>query len=1337
MEQDFLEDRPTNHREDANFLSALLFWWTFKIFNLGKKRDLFESDLPEPLKEHKASTLGDKISRLWSIEIKRQQIPSLTRVLTKCFFWEYFAYGLALAFMELIVKPTQPLFIGLLVRYFTAENSQNTNPEAFPMYLSRMFYYNHPNQCAIQRNEAILYASCIVLCSIASVIFQHPYMLSVMHIGMKIRVACTSLMYRKTLRMSMLALSPTTVGNVVNLMSNDATRFDIVTMFLHYLWISPIQMIMFTYILYTQVGIAAYVGAGVIAIFIPVQMILAYLNKNLRWKTAFKTDERVRLMNEIIAGIQVIKMYAWEYAFCKLVNVARRREMGILVRTSYIRGLVMSMIMFTSRTAIFVTLTSFVLLFGNTISSEKVFIVIGYYMIMRSSMTLFFPQGITQFAEAIITIKRTRDYLMNEEAIVGDPSILNPDLKDSSTETNFSISLVKQELPTVPSIRIIEAYARWNKNHYVLRDIEFSIGQNELVVFLGRVGSGKTSLLHVILKELPLCRGYISVKGTISYASQEPWLFAGSVRINILFGEVYDRERYRNVCSVCALQNDFKMLPYGDQTIVGERGISLSGGQRARVNLARCIYKKADIYIMDDPLSAVDTHVGAQIFEECIMGFLKNKIRILVTHQSQYLQRVDHMIVLEKGRVVAKGTYHELHSSGLNFTQFAEEHSSEKLATPSIHDIPTSSSLGYFSEINVRQSFIETRGTGQIGCTLYKQYLRAGGNCCWIIWVVSMFLLTQGLASASDFFVAKWVNIEELNIHRDEPGFEGSGILSANDCIISYAVVTDLLIMASIGRSFLFFYLCLRGSIKLHDEMFESIVFGQMRFFNMNPSGRILNRFSKDMGSVDEDLPYAMIDFSQMFLNLIGATIILSATNYYLLPPIILITTALVLIRRYYLKTSRSLKRVEGVVRSAVFAHLNASIQGLSTIRTHRAEEILTYEFDKHMDLHSSAWYLFISTARAFSLWMDGLCVALITLASYGFILLQTVFNMDVMAGDVGLCITQCISLTGLIPWGMRQSAEMENQMTSVERIIDFTNIDHEPDLLAPKELRPPANWPSDGEIIFKETTLRYSLREEPVLKDLNFVIRPKEKIGIVGRTGAGKSSLISALFRLAYQSGSIIIDGIDIFNIGLHDVRRKIAIIPQEPVIFTGTMRFNLDPFRTHSDEVLLSALSTVDLEPGTRNILNQSLVEGGASLSAGEKQLLCLARAIVRNCRILILDEATSNMDAETDRLIQKTIRTSFDQCTVLTIAHRLYTIMDYDRVLVMHAGAVVEFDHPHNLLQIKDGYFTSMVNQTGKQMAQVLKKIAEDNFKNNGPSILAALDQIHESFSNPKDN
>ncbi|XP_055303229.1 ATP-binding cassette sub-family C member 4-like [Sitodiplosis mosellana] len=1078
-------------------------------------------------------------------------------------------------------------------------------------------------------------------------------------------------------------------------------------------------------------------------------------------------------MNEILLGIQVIKMYAWEKSFAEMVDQIRKKEVDVIRSIAYIRATINSFTMI-SKVSIFLSLVSYVY-FGNVITARKVFIVSSYFNILNVSMVAFWPIVLTYTAEAYVSVRRIQEFLLRPESKHAEKllkklknhkngKLTNGELKSKSNdlemfdknrhrtdpgtiaEEETLIAADTNKLNESPCrrvqniddpdkfIRLVNATAVWEqsegpqKNGIFDMNLEIKPG---LCAVVGQVGSSKSTLLNLILGELSLDSGSMTINGTISYASQEPWIFEGSVRNNIVFVEDFDEQRYNKVVEVCALERDFKLLPQGDATIVGEQGSSLSGGQKARVNLARAIYKQSDIYLLDDPLSAVDTHVGKHIFDKCIKGFLSDKICVLVTHQLQYLRNVQHVVLLNKGKVEAQGPFQTLQRYNKESLMHAQEEGDQNAMDNSQNRIRKHSSTSSFCSEDVEDEpdkRKEHHVTGNIKFSTYKTYFKAAHSRFFVVFVFILFIVAQFAWSGADFFLAEWVDWEEKvtkpPVETVKNATEVPSIASRSSetsepvkekreqLLIIYTSIMVLGTIAFLCRSFSFFRMCLRISINLHDMIFRGITRAKMIFFNNNPSGRILNRFARDINNVDSLLPNIMVDVLDCFLQYLAIIVINAIVNPWLLVPAVIMTLLFYLMRLVYVNTGRSFKRIEALSRSPIFSHMNATLQGLSTVRAFNADTILEMEFHEFQDMNTSCWYLFICASRWFALWLDIVCLLFIAFVTYSFL----IFGNTEDSGKVGLAILSSINLIGTCQWGMRQSAELENQMTSVERVIEYAELPSEPPLESDEKNAPPKDWPYYGNIEFKSLSLRYAENGARILRNLTFRINAKEKIGVVGRTGAGKSSIIQSLFRLAQNEGQILIDGIDVGVIGLHDLRKKISIIPQEAVLFSGSLRFNLDPFAERSDDELWNSLEQVELKSVISSLpggIDCKVLDGGSNFSAGQRQLLCLARAILRNSRILILDEATANVDSETDRLIQDTIRNKFGDCTVITIAHRLHTVMDSDKVLVVDAGEIMEFDHPFELIQKPDGFFKRLLDQTGSSTATALTLVAKESF------------------------
>ncbi|XP_070521556.1 ATP-binding cassette sub-family C member 4 isoform X2 [Cardiocondyla obscurior] len=1196
-----------------------------------------------------------------------------------------------------------------------------------------------------------------------------------MEIGMRVRIASSSLMYRKILRLS--SSSTTTSGQIINLLSNDMSKFEQLFVALHYIWILPIQGIIISFLIWRSVGIASL--AGVILLIVQTIPLQGYISKwisKLRLKIAVRTDERVRLMSEIIKGIQVIKMYTWEKPFEGLVNRARKYEIDVLTLMSYLRGFTFATFVFTERTTLFFTIMAYVL-YGHSISADKVFSIARYFNILQLTMAILYPIAVASAAEAAVSVKRIENFLLLNE---------NVPLAQSKLSVNGT------------SILMRNVNASWTTTAIVntLHNINVQFKEKKLYAIVGPVGAGKSSFLQAILGELKSSQGQIHVNGKISYASQEPWLFGGTVQNNILFGQPYDKNKYRNIVNVCALAKDFEQLPYGDKTLVGDRGTVLSGGQRARINLARAVYRDADIYLFDDPLSAVDTHVGRHLFNECINNYLQNKTRILVTHQLQYLKQCDYIIILNNGQIDEEGTFVALQEKRVTFLEILKRDEEFNEKTKESLEIDTSltsaikikndNSIDEESEEAEPEETEELLAKGSLPKSLYWKYFHSGSSIIMLISFLFCMIVGQIGSNGCDYWVGYWSRQEELRIktireqqydgvnnnftmnnftmnnitmnnltmqsslmqrsvrqieNTSESNDDYTDLITTdrymedvfNDTLSSlnftldkdnddvYYLGTDtalwiyggFIIISILGttmRNLIFFKICMNAGKTLHNFMFSCVLKAPMSFFDNNPSGRILNRFSKDIGAVDEILPIIMTLSIQTFAVMIGILVQVLIINWWMIFAVIVIFFLYGVIRRLYLPVAQTIKRLEGIAKSPVFSHVNSTLTGLTTIRSSGVQEMIRKQFDDHQDLHTGTYSLIMTTGTWFGFALDLVSIGFIIIVTYSFIALD---DGNTFAGNVGLAISQALILCNMVQYGMRQAADTVTQMTSVERIMQFTELEKEGPFESSPTDKPSTKWPSKGIIKFDQVYLRYAESEPPVLKSISFAIESGMKIGIVGRTGAGKSSLIAALFHMTKFDGTIYVDDVDTKKIGLYDLRNKISIIPQEPMLFSATLRDNLDPFHKFDDADLWSALEEVNLKPAV-NSLNHCIEQDGSNFSIGQRQLICLARAILQNNKILVLDEATANVDPTTDAFIQDTIRKKFENCTVLTIAHRLNTIIDSDKVLVMEQGQVLEFDHSHILLQNEQGHFTSMVQETGRAMTEQLRQSAKEAYE-----------------------
>ncbi|KAF0026375.1 ATP-binding cassette sub-family C member 4 isoform X1 [Scophthalmus maximus] len=1284
-----------NPSASANLLSKIFFCWLNPLFRTGYKKKLEEDDMYEVLPEDASDRLGEELQWYWDQEVRQaakgMRPPKLTKVLVQCYWKSYSLIGIYI-FVEEVIKVIQPVLLGKLIEYFET--------------------YDPVDTAAV--HEAYSYATGISLSTVVLAVLHHLYFYHVQRVGMKIRVAMCHMIYRKALYLNSTALAKTTTGQIVNLISYDVNKFDEVTLYLHFLWIAPLQAATVTLLLMYAIGPSCLAGMAVFFILMPIQTMFGRLFSRLRAETAVLTDERIRTMNEVISGIRVIKMYGWEKPFVGLVDEVRRMEISKIMKSSYLRGLNMASFFVASKIIIFITVCVYVLT-GNTLSSSRVFMAVSLYGAVRLTITLFFPFAIEKVSESLVSIRRIQNFLLLEEVLpqhLGHPVAEKKDCM----------------------VKIQDLICYWDKmiEAPTLQNVSFTVKPEQLLAVIGPVGAGKSSLLSAILGELSQESGVVKVKGELTYTSQQPWILPGTIRSNILFGKELNPKKYERVLRACALKRDMDLLPGGDLAMVGDRGTNLSGGQKARVSLARAVYQDADIYLLDDPLSAVDAEVGRHLFEECICGLLRKKPRILVTHQLQYLKAADHIVVLKEGQVVAQGTYSELQRFGLDFTSLLkEEEDLEESRGTTVSGFPHTLSDNSMSStsslsssrysliegaeplaVEVQSTEEERRSEGNVGLHLYVKYFMAGANILVLLVLILLNALAHITFVLQDWWLACWAS-EQKHINVTEH-LNGSfpRQLDLDLYLGVYAGLTATSVVFGFLRSLVFFNVLVSSSQTLHNRMFSAILRTPVRFFDINPVGRILNRFSKDIGYLDSLLPWTFADFIQVFLQVTGVVAVAAVIMPWIIIPIVPLLVVFLFLRCYFLQTSRDIKRLESTTRSPVFSHLSSSLQGLSTIRAFKVQQRFQQMFDKYQDLHSEAWFLFLTTSRWFAVRLDGICSVFVTITAFGCIYLRD----GLEPGAVGLALSYAVTLTGMFQWGVRQSAEIENMMTSVERVVEYAELESE----APWETdkQPPQDWPKNGSITFDRVNFSYSASEPLVLKNLSVVFTSREKVGIVGRTGAGKSSLISALFRLAEPEGRIIIDDFLTSSLGLHTLRQRMSIIPQDPVLFTGTMRKNLDPFRQHTDEDLWNALQEVQMKAVVEELPNKLetvLTESGSNFSVGQRQLVCLARAILRKNRILIIDEATANVDPRTDGLIQQTIRDKFQECTVLTIAHRLNTIIDCDRILVLDAGRIRECDEPYVLLQNQDGIFYQMVQQTGRAEAASLLHTAKQVYAN----------------------
>lgn len=903
-----------------------------------------------------------------------------------------------------------------------------------------------------------------------------------------------------------------------------------------------------------------------------------------------------------------------------------------------------------------------------------------------------------------------------------------------------------------------------------LHDITFDVQPGQLTMIVGSVGSGKSTLAMAFLGEVHQLSGKVKVFEEFSYSSQEAWILNATIRDNIVFGSEFDPERYEEVVRSCALAPDLASFPASDLTEIGERGINLSGGQKQRINVARAMYSKAPIVILDDPFSAVDSHVGEHMFEHVAKGMRDaGRTVLLITNQLHFVPQADYVGVLKRGKLVEQGTFADLsnRSKGVLAKMLANQRQREEvdasategeMALPSLvasssdirastmlrdstaSGVPKDSSEGALrasqsikasqalvksaddsevqdrllkektaqfkltpehDEENRRKGaliFIEEREIGNIGWSTYWNYMKSGSLTIFLI-----YLLIQAMRTAIEVFSGIWLswwadprNVRKISKNQYLGGYIG--------LVLGQAVVTCI-------GALVFVFFSVNTGKALHGGILSSVSKAPTGWFDRTPLGRVIARFSKDIALIDLELPSMFDQCLHFMFALLGLFGSIATGTPYILIILAVAFASFGALTLHYRQTSIQVQRIEALSRAPIFSHFSETLEGAVTIRAFRMAHIFRVANMNKIDVNNVDFLGLRYCSTWFAMTLDTLGATTVALSYIAMILVRHYIPQSVNIGYIIFAISQTGGVCSVLAATSHMITDLENKMNSVERILQYSKLESEGPFER-EDTKPDPSWPSQGRIVLEDLSVEYK-PGLPVLKNLNCEFKPREKIGIVGRTGAGKSTLITALFRtMEPATGRIVIDGVDITQIGLTDLRSKLSIIPQTPQLFVGTVRYNLDPFEEHDDAELWRVLKMVKLKKYIASLENGLLApveENGSNFSVGQRQLLAMARCLLRETHVLLLDEATAAVDTETDALLQRMIRKNFRDKTVLTIAHRLNTIMDSDRILVLDAGHIVEFDTPKRLLKNKQGTLFGMVEATGPVTSAYLHEIA----------------------------
>lgn len=1224
------------------------------------------------------------------------------------------------------------------------------------------------------KSQGYMWVGIMFLTSLTQTFVLHQYFHRVFRTGMNMRSTLITAIFKKSLRLTPSAREEYKTGELINLLSNDCTRLNNVFPYLHTTWSSPYQVFLAIFFLWKELHYAVIIS--VLFILMCMTPLTSYVVKKqtgIQKQLMKVKDVRIRAAGEAVTSMKVIKLYGWERNFRERIDNCREDELKLLRKYVLVRALSTTL---WNATPILVTLTTFAayVILGGNLTASKTFTSLSLLNLLRFPLAIL-PNILNAASEAMVSLRRVSTFLETKEL---DLKLLQNIQKNTNKPEN-SVVFVK------------EGFFYWDDNlkKSALKNINLDIKEGTLNVVTGEVGSGKTALLNMLCGELQFSFNNpitmqpqeLSISGSISLATQEPWIQNLSLRDNILFGLPFEKQWYKKVINACGLTSDLEQLPEGDSTEIGERGINVSGGQKARISLARAVYSRSDILLLEQCFEAVDEHVSAHLSKKCFNGILKEpnpltgkkRTVIIVTHALKYMEKIaDHFIVMKNGSICEQGKFKDIiKTKDGELKRLYQTYKEESLRKQSITSEDISSDfessekekkLRAFSTSQKSNASIikkdndqgknltgqEHMEIGKVDWQVYKDYINALGG----LKVVGMIILGLACRTGSDVLTSAWLAYwsnendkhekkENVTAHIGHHMFnhdelfakDGSnGLLSNLYGLNTLSNNTDLFTTISTSSSsdeksagfylgiygvLSFFSLAVVGIVSvymaltylhasktMHERMFSSIMRAPMAFFDTTPLGRILNRITKDVDTIDDTLPQSMYSFLSQCFSVTGTlgTIIAVIPIFSIL--VLPLGYLYLRIQNFYISSSRQFKRWDSVLRSPIFSLYSEVLDGIDTIRSYSASARFSTLNQEQLEKQLRAQYLNISTNRWLAVRLETIGNLIVVFTSLFFLLFTG--NRAVSFG--ALAISNALNITQSLNWTVRMSSEVETNIVSVERVSEYINIDSEAPNDAPdSSLEPVGEWPEKGEIVFENVSARYRPGLDLVLKGLNFRVSAGEKVGVVGRTGSGKSTILLTLLRIIECAGGrIVIDGFDIHNFGLERLRCNIAIIPQDPVLFSATLRENIDPLGQFSDLQIWDALKFSHLQDFAESLVTDSgnaldyvIQEGGSNFSFGQRQLLCIARALLRRCKIVLLDEATSGIDQHMDELIQKTIRSEFKNGTVLTIAHRLNTVMDSDKILVMDDGVAAEFDSPEKLKSNPNSLFTLLVNQMDK--------------------------------------
>ncbi|XP_014377144.1 ATP-binding cassette sub-family C member 9 isoform X6 [Alligator sinensis] len=1151
--------------------------------------------------------------------------------------------------------------------------------------------------------------------------------------GINLRGALLAMIYNKILRLSTsnLSMGEMTLGQINNLVAIETNQLMWFLFLCPNLWAMPVQIIMGVILLYNLLGESALVGAAVIVLLAPIQYFIATKLAEAQKSTLDYSTERLKKTNEILKGIKLLKLYAWEHIFCTSVEETRMKEFTSLKTFALYTSLSIFMNAAIPMAAVLATFVTYAYTTDKKLQPAQAFASLSLFHILVTP--LFLLSTVVRFAvKAIISVQKLNEFLLSDE-IGGDSwrdGCSSVAYESCKKHTGFHSKAINRKQPLryqlesyeqssrrQPrpleiddiAIKVTNGYFSWGSGLATLSNINIRIPTGQMTMIVGQVGCGKSSLLLAILGEMQTLEGKVHWSNrnrySVAYAAQKPWLLNATVEENITCGSPFNKQRYKTVTDACSLQPDIDLLPFGDQTEIGERGINLSGGQRQRICVARALYQNTNVVFLDDPFSALDIHLSDHLMQEGILKFLQEDKRtlVLVTHKLQYLPHADWIIAMKDGMVLREGTLKDIQNKDVELYEHwktlmnrqdqelekdmeADQTSLErKTLRRAMYPRESKAQLEDEDEEEEEEededdnmSTVMRLRTKMPWKTCWR-YLTSGGFFLLFLMIFSK-LLKHSVIVAIDYWLARWTSLDEK--HKTDETYYVAGFSLLCGAGIVLCLITSLTVE----------WMGLTAAKNLHHNLLNKIILGPIRFFDMTPLGLILNRFSADTNIIDQHIPPTLESLTRSTLLCLSAIGIISYATPWFLVALVPLGIAFYFIQKYFRVASKDLQELDDSTQLPLLCHFSETAEGLTTIRAFRHEARFKQRMLELTDTNNIA-YLFLSAANR---WLEvrtdylGACIVLTAAVAS--------IKEGPKSGFVGLGLLYALTITNYLNWVVRNLADLEVQMGAVKKVNSFLNMESENYDGTLDASQIPKDWPQEGEIKIEDLCVRYENNLKPVLKHVKAYIKPGQKVGICGRTGSGKSSLSLAFFRMVdIFDGRIVIDGIDISKLPLHTLRSRLSIILQDPVLFSGSIRFNLDPECKCTDDRLWEALEIAQLKNMVKSLpggLDAMVTEGGENFSVGQRQLFCLARAFVRKSSILIMDEATASIDMATENILQKVVMTAFADRTVVTIAHRVSQILDAGIVLVFSDGILAECDTASNLLLKEDGLFTTLV-------------------------------------------